>query len=67
VLAEPQRVRLDVHDALGRRLQTLHEGKLTARVEHSFLIRAQGLPSGVYFVRLLGETFEQSTPVTIVR
>jgi hypothetical protein len=67
VLEEPQRVTLDVHDVLGRRLQRVHEGKLTARVEHSFAITAIGLPNGVYFVRLAGETFTRSMPVTVVR
>ena len=67
VLAEQETVTLDVHDVLGRRLRKLHEGKLTARVEHSFAIGASGLPSGVYFVRLAGETFTRSIPVTIVR
>jgi FG-GAP-like repeat len=67
VLAEPQRVTLDVHDVMGRRVQKLHEGKLPAVVEHSFAIPALGLPSGIYFVRLAGETFTRSIPVTIVK
>jgi hypothetical protein len=67
VLAAPQQVTVDVHDVLGRRVHKLHEGKLTAGVEHSFAIPAQGLASGVYFVRLAGETFTRSMPVTIVR
>jgi hypothetical protein len=41
--------------------------KVTAGVEHSFPISSLGLASGVYYVRLEGETFTRSMPITIVR
>ena len=67
VLAEPQRVTVEVHDVAGRRVHRLHDSKVAAGVEHSFPISSLGLASGVYFVRLEGETFTRSARVTIVR
>lgn len=57
-LDEPLRLRLDIHDASGRRLRTLHEGRLEAGPQ-SFEWdgrddRGRSLPSGLYVARLHG-------------
>jgi hypothetical protein len=51
-------VRLDVFDALGRRVTRLHDGELPAG-SHSVTFDAEGLASGIYLFRLNvdGESF----------
>ncbi|HYE94803.1 MAG TPA: T9SS type A sorting domain-containing protein [Rubricoccaceae bacterium] len=54
VVAEAQPVLVEVYDALGRRVATLHEGPLAAGT-HTFTLDGSGLPSGAYFVRATGQ------------
>ena len=61
-----QRVEVALYDVLGRRVAVLHDGPLTAGA-HQIVVEAQGLPSGVYVVRVEGETFTAGHRVTIVR
>ncbi|WP_263790767.1 T9SS type A sorting domain-containing protein [Salinibacter sp.] len=65
-LAEPQYVRLQVYDTLGRRVKTLVKRRQSAgRKKVAF--DGRGLASGVYFYRLNGENFNQTGKATIVR
>jgi hypothetical protein len=48
---QPGRIRLEVHDVLGRPVATLAEGRVP-RGDHAVSWDARGLPSGVYFCRL---------------
>jgi outer membrane protein assembly factor BamB len=63
--------RLDIHDAAGARVATLHEGAATSRdVRLDWNGRADGgarLANGVYFVRLQGEGFVATKKVTLLR
>lgn len=59
--------RVEVFDILGRRVATLHDGPLTANVEHRFVLAANGLPSGLYVVRATGDRFSQTRRVTLSR
>ena len=45
---------IDLHDVLGRHVDSLHQGFLPAG-EHRFIIDGNALPAGVYAVRLRGE------------
>lgn len=60
-------VEVAVFDLLGRRVATLHEGVLAAEAEHTFTLSAEGLPSGVYFVRAAGDGFAVERRVTVLR
>ena len=62
-----QNVTVEVLDALGRRVATLHEGALRAGARYPFAMEAAGLRAGVYVVRAVGETFARSQRVTLVR
>ncbi len=44
--------RIEIHNLLGQRVTTLHDGRLLGG-RHTFTFRADGLASGVYFVRVL--------------
>ena len=62
-----QAVQVAVFNALGRQVALLHEGSLEADREHRFTFKADGLPSGVYFIRATGETFTQTRRATLLK
>jgi hypothetical protein len=66
-VAEAQVVRVEVLDALGRRVAVLHDGPLSAGVAHAFVLDGPSLPAGVYAVRVVGETFADVRTLTRVR
>ncbi len=65
-LAEPQKVRVSVHDILGREVDLIHEG-LLASGERRFSLRGEALPSGVYLVRVAGEQFTAVRRAVLLR
>jgi hypothetical protein len=62
-----QRVRVEVLDALGRRVATVHDGVLTSGTAHALALDAARLPAGAYVVRATGETFTATRPLTVAR
>ena len=66
-LAQTQRVTVEVLDALGRRVATLHEGALTGGQAHTFTFEGGALASGAYVVRALGEGFVATQPVMLLK
>jgi len=66
---KPQEVQVQVYDVLGRRVETVHDGRLSAqRTERIQWTAAQSsLSSGSYFLRVTGETFEDTRQVIVVR
>ena len=50
-VAHTQHVRVDVTDALGRVVRTLHDGTMAAGQTHRLTFEGAGLPSGLYLVR----------------
>lgn len=66
-VAREQRVRVVVYDALGREVALVHEGVLPAGRGHRFALDGRGLASGVYVVRVEGETFQEARPVTLLK
>ncbi len=65
-LAQPQHVRVEVFDALGRRVAMLHDGAL-ATGNHPLTLDAADLPSGLYVVRAVGDAFSLSARTTVVQ
>ena len=61
-----QAMTVDVFDALGRRVATLHDGVLAAG-ETPLTFDASALPAGVYVIRAVGEAARLSERVTVVR
>lgn len=63
----PQRVRVDVFDVQGRRVAVVHDGVVPAHEETAFRVEAGALPSGVYLLRVRGETFHAARVMTLLR
>ena len=64
-VARTQMVRVEVFDVVGRQVAQVHQGMVQANQIYTFTFRAEGLPSGAYFLRVTGETFV-STNKTLV-
>jgi hypothetical protein len=62
----PAEVRLDVFDAIGRRVATLVEAPLEAGL-HVASWDAVGFPSGVYVVRMRANRFQASRVVILLK
>ncbi|MEM8556499.1 MAG: choice-of-anchor Q domain-containing protein [Bacteroidota bacterium] len=67
VVDAAERIRADVYDTLGRRVQQVFTG--IAQPGQPLALRVDGtrLPTGTYFVRVQGETFADTKTVTLVR
>ncbi len=63
---DAQTVRISVFDVLGREIQILHDGSLSAG-STGFVIDGTSLPSGLYVLRAAGETFTTSRRMTLLR
>lgn len=61
-----QRVSLRLYDALGREVRTLFEGEVAAG-EHSVVVNASDLASGVYVYRLDGGGFRLHKRMVVIR
>ncbi len=59
-LGQAQHVAIQVFDVLGRQVATLHNGPLAPNTAHQFTFEAAALPSGLYTIRTLGETFNET-------
>ena len=66
-IAREQNVTVAVYDMQGRHIQTLHQGALSPSEAHLFTFEASNLPSGRYFIRAVGEFFNQSQTVTLLK
>ena len=66
---EAQDVTVAVYDLLGRRVTTLHDGRLPAQETRQLSLDASrnGLSSGPYFVRVQGEGFVATERLTVVQ
>ena len=66
-IARQQEVTIQVYDMLGRQVQTLYRGELTPSEAHPFTFQASDLPSGRYFIRAVGEYFNNTQTVTLLK
>ena len=64
---ETQDVTIELYDAIGRRVQTLHDGTLEGGQSHQVQVDAQGLSSGMYFVRMRSSAGTQTERFVVVR
>ncbi|MEZ4702169.1 MAG: T9SS type A sorting domain-containing protein [Rhodothermales bacterium] len=62
-----QRVRVSLYNVLGARVLDLEDAPLDANRSHTFTLDAAGLPSGLYLVRVIGETFTDTQTVTLLK
>ena len=66
---EAQEVTVRLYDVLGRAVATLHDGPVPAQEIKQLTLQAkeQGLSSGAYFLRLVGENGTRTSRITVVR
>lgn len=64
---EEQNVRVEVFDLLGRRVALMHDGPLNGGDTKKITLGTGGLASGVYFILVDGETFQEVRRMTVVR
>jgi len=65
-LPTPQRLRVEVYNTLGQRVQMLASGEFLAGT-HRFTFSPLSLSSGVYLVRVSGDDYQTSHQMTMVR
>lgn len=58
-VAQAQPVCLAVYDVIGREVAVLYEGILVPGKAHTFMLQGRDLPSGLYLIRAVGETFAE--------
>ena len=70
-LAGTSDVRVELYDAVGRRVRHVLEGRLEARVAHGIDLDLTGLPPAVYFIRVRVENprgvAQASEAVSVIR
>jgi hypothetical protein len=67
VVQQSQNVTIDLYDALGWHVTTLHDERLPAEARHQFSVRAQDLSNGSYFVRVRGTHFEATRRLVVIK
>jgi hypothetical protein len=65
-LPEPERVTVALYDPLGRRVAVLRDGSFEAG-SHVIELDGAGLPSGVYSMKAIGETFTATRRAVLLR
>ena len=66
-LSSPQKVQIDVYNAIGQRVARLHDGTLPADQAHEFDFEAGDLPGGLYVIHALGESFSTTRTAMLVK
>lgn len=67
VVGRDQRVKIDIINALGQRVQRLFDGQVEANKPTNFTFQAGTLPTGLYFYRVVGENFAQTRQMLLVK
>jgi len=65
-LPKQSQATLDIYDILGRKVQTLYDGKQTSG-EHSVIWNAEGFASGNYLYKLTAGEYEESSKMMLVK
>jgi hypothetical protein len=60
-----QKVIVSLHDAVGRLVRTLFEGELPANEQRWITVDGTDLSSGIYFYKVMGQTFSESKTVVL--
>jgi Zn-dependent metalloprotease len=66
-VAEAQTVRVELYDALGRRVGVVFDGPVAARTNVPLAVSSGSLAAGTYVLRVVGETFSDARRLTVVR
>lgn len=66
-VAKSQQVTVAVYDMQGRMVQLLHSGELQAEQPYQFYVQANSWASGKYLIRAVGEAFNASQVVTLLK
>ncbi len=62
-----QDVELSLYNALGRKVRTLFSGQVQGQTRFEAQVNGEGLPSGLYLVRLVGDSFSTTRRVTLLK
>ena len=62
-----QNVELGLYNALGRKVRTLFSGRIQGQTRFEAQVNGEGLPSGLYLVRLVGDSFSTTRRVTLLK
>ena len=66
-VAEQQHVRVEAFNMLGQRVDIVYDDIISPSFARMVTFRADDLPSGIYHLRITGDTFEASRQVTLLR
>ena len=66
-IARDQQVSVAIYDLQGRMISLLHSGEMRAQQPYQFQLDGSGWTSGKYLVRAVGESFETSRLVTLLK
>ncbi len=66
-VASSQQVTIGVYDMQGRMVQLLHSGELQAEQPYQFYVTANSWASGKYIIRAVGEAFQASQMITLLK
>jgi hypothetical protein len=64
-MEKDQDVQITVFDIVGRRVRTLHRGRLVSGSMHRFELDGRDLTSGIYIVQVTGESFSDNLRVVL--
>ncbi|MEM6647280.1 MAG: T9SS type A sorting domain-containing protein [Bacteroidota bacterium] len=67
VVREDQAVTAEIYDVLGRAVRVVYNGQMRASTPQVLKLDTEGLPSGLYFIRLIGERFNDTAQFTLAR
>ena len=67
VVREAQQVRAQLYNVLGQRVATVFAGEVRPAEATRLEVQGQGLASGVYLMRVVGERFATTRRLTVVR
>ena len=66
-VASDQQVTVAVYDMQGKMVGLLHSGNLSSQEAHQFTINGSNWASGNYLIRAVGETFNTSQVITLLK
>jgi|GEM_PF-2720792 len=61
----PQHLEIVVYNILGEKVQGLHNGLLSAMVQHDVRFNRESLPAGIYFIKITGEHFTTTRSIVL--
>ncbi len=66
-MGESQDVTIRVYNSLGQQVAVLHDGLLSAGLQYRFQFDGYGLSSGMYLIRVTGDSFAAARPVVLLK